>query len=86
MGWTEGTNQGALGPGVVMEYGTALLSGGTIEVPTRMTEISAALYTFAEDPSADTRMFCDLVITEGAVTFADGAVSAKTFNYILFGH
>ena len=85
MAWTEGTNHQAMLLGAKIEYGEATLSSNTVEVPTKLTKIYSALYTYKEAPGADTRMICDLAISSDAVTFADSAVAAKTFTYVLIG-
>jgi len=72
--------------GLSVEAGSATLVSNTVEVSTRFSKIISAAATFSETPGAATQICCDLTITDGKVTFADAAVAAKSFTYILFGY
>lgn len=86
MAWSYDDNHRAMGPGMKMEFGTATLADNTVEVPTKLGHVQIALGTYAEAPGAASQLFSDCVIsTLGAVTFADGAVAAKSFWYVLIG-
>jgi hypothetical protein len=71
--------------GLNVEVGYATLASNTVEVATKLREVVAAFGTWLEAPGADSRLCCDGVITAGAVTFADAAVAAKSFWYLLVG-
>ena len=86
MAWTAGTNHEAMTPGAKVEYGEAEMGTNTVEVSTKLTKIFAAIAMYRDVTGVDTRLYCDLAITEGKVTFADGAAADKTFNYMLIGH
>ncbi len=86
MAWDTDKNHRAIMPGALVEFGEAAMgAGNTVEVPTRLMAIEAALATYKEAPAAATQIYCDCVITGGAVTFADGGVAGKDFNYMLIG-
>ncbi|GAG04645.1 unnamed protein product, partial [marine sediment metagenome] len=42
--------------------------------------------TYTEAPGAAIQICCDKTITSGCVTFADAAVTTKTFCYMLVGY
>ncbi len=86
MAWDDAVNHSAMILGAKIEYGYATTSSGEIEVPTKMTKLFAAMFTYFAAPGADTRMYCDLTITSYAVTFDDSAILAKKFSYVLIGH
>ena len=73
--------------GLRYEVGTGTTSGGTVEISTQLQSIVAALATYAAAPAADTEgLICDKTITTHKVTFADAAVAAKAFRYLLLGY
>ena len=85
MAWDDDVNHAATLMGATIEYGEATTASNTVEVPTRLSKIYAAIGTYKEAPGADNRLYCDLTITAGYVTFADSVVAAKTFTYVLIG-
>ncbi|HUX01729.1 MAG TPA: hypothetical protein VMY35_12200 [Phycisphaerae bacterium] len=86
MAFDPAVNHSAVIMGATVEYGEATMgAANTVEVPTQLREIQAAFATYKEAPAAAVQIFCDLVITLGCVTFADGAVASKKFNYRLYG-
>lgn len=73
----------------VVEYGIFSFSGAgaSVEVPTHLGKIVAAIITPTESHSAHERLYCDLTITDGAVTVGrSGSTSGLTFSYKLLGH
>ena len=69
------------------ESGSAEMgAGNTVEVATNLRTVVRAFALHSEAPGAATQMLCDKTISSGCVTFADGGVASKTFDYILFGY
>jgi hypothetical protein len=68
------------------EYGEVTLAGGTVEVPTNLSTVLAAIVTYKEDPTTAAPLWCDCTITAGCVTITNGDPgSAKTVNYEFIG-
>jgi len=82
--WDIATQFTATCPGATWEFGTATTSGNTIEVGTRLKAIRLALMCHTADPGTDYSLWCDRVITEGAVTFQ--ADDDAEFSYLLIGY
>ena len=68
------------------ETGTFTLSGGTVEVDTKLRAIVSAQVSYSEDPAADSRLYCDGTITSGAVTVASSTTAAKSGFYTFLGY
>ena len=68
------------------DYGEVTLVGGTVEVPTWLSKVLAALVTYKEDPASAAPLWCDCTITAGCVTVANGDPgSGKKVNYEFIG-
>ena len=68
------------------EYGYVTLAKGTVEVPTCLSEVLAALCAYKEDPASAAPLYCDGTITLGCVTITNGDPgSAKTVYYEFIG-
>lgn len=85
MAWNDNVNHTAALMGATIEFGYATTVSNTVEVPTRLSKIIAAVAVYAEAPGAAQSLCCDGVITAGYVTFADATVAAKKFYYLLIG-
>ena len=85
MSWDDAVNHSAALMGATIEYGYATCSTNTVEVPTRLSKIIAAIGTYGIAPAAAQSLCCDGVITAGYVTWADATVTAKKFYYVMIG-
>lgn len=83
-GQYRGTMRGASEEHGIYSFTT---TGTTVEVPTHLSEVLAAFITPTEAFVVGTLPFCDLTITDGAVTITRdaGTTSGLTFSYIFIG-
>lgn len=85
MAWDDAVNHSASLMGATIEYGYATTASNTVEVPTRLSSIIAAVACYGEAPGAAQSLCCDGTITAGYVTWADATVAAKKFYYVMVG-
>jgi hypothetical protein len=84
MAWDDAKNHSSGGFGFTIEWGTATLAAGTVEVPTRLAKCHFALAGYAANAAKANSLYCDGAITSGAITVADQDVGADDVIWYLF--
>lgn len=82
MAWSHANQHTATCPGAILEFGTATIASGSVEVTTRMKTVIAAFACYVSDPSTTDNINIDKTITNGAVTITGDTDAAVSYLFI----